>query len=63
MKTYYTDPKGVGHEVIVVEVGKKMTLIQYFDNARRGETWHRGRRYNHATCVRLWVYNHELTAK
>lgn len=59
-KTFYTDPAGAGHEVIVVETGKKMTLIQYFDNTRRGTMFKAGRRISHATRVRVWVYNNEL---
>lgn len=59
-QAYYTDPAGTSHTVNVIERGKKMTLIEYMDNARRGETWRRGRRYSHATRTRVWVYNHEL---
>jgi hypothetical protein len=58
--TFYTDPSGRGHEVTVIERGRKMTLVQYFDNERRGDRWKAGRRYSHATRVRVWVYNHEL---
>ena len=58
--TYYRDTAGATHKVVVVEVGKRMTLIQYFDNTRRGERWVHGRKYNHATRVRTYVYNHEL---
>lgn len=60
--TFYRSPDGQSHQVTVVEVGKKMTLIQYFDNSRRGDRWKNGRRYNHGTLTRRWVYNHELKA-
>lgn len=60
VKTFYTDPAGASHEVVVVERGKRMTLIQYFDNTRRGTMWKAGRRISHGTRVRVWVYNHEL---
>ena len=59
-EAFYTDPAGNGHRVTVIERGKKMTSISYFDNTRRGVRHAHGRIYNHATCVRVKVWNHEL---
>jgi hypothetical protein len=56
----YTDPTGVTHQVNVLERRAKTSTIEYLDNAKRGETWKNGRRYNHATRVRVVVYNTEL---
>jgi hypothetical protein len=63
MSTYtlYHDPCGVSHQVTVVEtVGKNMSLIEYYDNDRRGIRFKNGRKYSHATRMRVLVYNHEL---
>lgn len=58
--TFWTDPAGVTHKVEVLEQREKTSTIEYFDNARRGEIWRRGRRYSHATRTRVVVYTHEL---
>lgn len=56
----WTDPTGKAHEVMVLETGKKMSLITYWDNSRRGTVYHRGRKYNHGTLMKLWVDTREL---
>lgn len=56
----WKDPAGAWHRVTVVERGARTATIEYFDNARRGETWRRGRRYSHATRTRVVVYLREL---
>ena len=61
MAILWRDPAGVTHRVIVETETKKTATIQYFDNARRGERFVAGRRYNHATRVRVVVYKTELT--
>lgn len=58
--TFYRDPAGKVHRVHVLDVGKKMTLIEYLDNARRGTMFRNGRRINHATRVRIYVYHAQL---
>lgn len=59
-RTFYTDPQGVAHEVVVEERRKRTATINYLDNARRGVTWHRGRKFNHASRVRVIVNLSEL---
>lgn len=61
MKAFYTDPTGTTHCADVIEArGPKMSVIEYWDNARRGTRFKSGRRYNHGTRARVIVFNHEL---
>ena len=61
MAILWRDPAGVTHAVTVETETKKTATIQYLDNARRGDRYVAGRRYNHATRVRVVVYKTELT--
>ena len=60
MATLWKDPTGVWHRVTVVKKEHRSATIEYFDNARRGSTYRRGRRYSHATRVRAVVWLGEL---
>ena len=56
----WQDPAGAWHRVTVVERRTRTATIEYFDNARRGERYTAGRRYNHATRTRVVVNLREL---
>ena len=56
----WKDPAGRWHRVTVLEQHGRTSTIEYLDNTRRGETIRRGRRYNHATRVRVRVWTGEL---
>ena len=56
----WKDPAGRWHRVTVLEQHGRTSTIEYLDNTRRGETIRRGRRYSHATRVRVRVWTGEL---
>lgn len=61
MKAFYTDPAGTTHAADVIEArGPKMSVIEYWNNAKRGTRFKAGRRYNHGSRERVIVYNSEL---
>ena len=49
---FYRDPTGAWHKATVIEPGKVMSVIGYWDNTRRGIRTVAGRNYNHGTYAR-----------
>lgn len=60
MSLLWKDPAGAWHRVTVIMQSHRSSTVEYFDNTRRGICMKAGRKYNHATRVRVVVWNTEL---